>query len=154
MGVILALGSSFIDVGTNFLVRGLGNSVPSAFIPFISGIFSTFCFFTYCLIFDPFNFGPSNDPNERWGLAAFYGLIGSICGWIALESLCTGLRISKSALASYAEQSGVLVPFTFDFLILHRPFLLTDGIGMSIIIIFQSYQAYISVQKSKKENDR
>ena len=62
---------------------------------------------------------------ESWRALLFAG-IGSIIGWLALESMIIGLRMSKSALASYAEQIGVIVPFCFDALALGRTFLKTD----------------------------
>jgi hypothetical protein len=50
-----------------------------------------------------------------------------------------GLRISKSALASYAEQVGIVVPYTFDIFYFKRQFLLTDAIGLLLILTLQGF---------------
>ena len=62
-----------------------------------------------------------------------------------------GLRMSKSALASYAEQVGIVVPFTFDVFVLNREFLKTDAIGLGLIVFLQAYQAYKSTVNAKEE---
>ena len=52
-----------------------------------------------------------------------------------------GIRISKSAIASYGEMAGVTIPFMFDAFVLGRQFLTIDAIGVALIIIVQTYMA-------------
>lgn len=65
--------------------------------------------------------------------------------------MALGLLMSKSALASYAEQVGVVVPFVFDALELGRPFLKTDWIAVIIIIILEIVMAMRSLRKKGEE---
>lgn len=74
--------------------------------------------------------------------------IGTFFGWVALETMIIGLRMSKSALASYGEQCGVTVTFTFDALYFGREFLKTDWIAITLILSLQMFQAWKSAQKA------
>jgi len=56
--------------------------------------------------------------------------------------MCIGLRISKSAIASYGEMVGITVPFLFDGLFLGRKFLAIDALGLTFIITLQVFNAY------------
>ena len=100
----------------------------------------------YTSLYDPidFNFFFRADPlatkaellaTSEYKTALLLSLIGCCFGWIALEFMVIGLRISKSAIASYGEMAGITVPFLFDGLILGRKFLTTDGIGLALIVI-------------------
>ena len=76
-------------------------------------------------------------------------------GWLAVEAHVLGLRISKSAIASYAETIGIVVPLIFDTWYLGREVLKTDKIGLFLILSLQSFQAYSSMMKaSEKEGDK
>jgi len=59
--------------------------------------------------------------------------------------------MTKSALASYAEESGIVVPLIIDFTLLGRQFLTTDGIGIILLVTLQSYMAYKSTKRAKKD---
>jgi hypothetical protein len=67
-----------------------------------------------------------------------FGIAGSVVGWMAIEFMILGARMSKSAIASYAEQTGLVPPFLFDYLVLDRKFLVTDGIGITLLVSLQS----------------
>ena len=87
--------------------------------------------------------------------AIMLAFLGCFFGWLALETNIFGLRISKSAIASYAEQIGIVVPLLFDTWVLGREVLQTDKIGLMLILSLQSFQAYSSMIKAKsKEGDK
>uniref|UniRef100_A0A7S3FUH1 Uncharacterized protein n=1 Tax=Strombidium rassoulzadegani TaxID=1082188 RepID=A0A7S3FUH1_9SPIT len=171
LGITLALTSSALDVVTYYIIRKVGMKIPSQIIPFISGTFTSTAIIIFCLFTQPFDFGyfvrdicEASYPElsqeqlgeltmerERYKEAVMLACVGCVGGWIAIECMIMGLRISKSALASYAEQVGIVVPFTFDTFILQRDFLKTDGVGLSLIVILQGYQAYRSTIQSKGE---
>ena len=91
--------------------------------------------------------GVQKDPMNALVLAA----IGCVLGWLALEVMVIGLRMSKSALASYAEQVGVVVPFCFDAIALGRPFLKTDWIAVCLIMTLEVVMAMRSHRKKGEE---
>jgi len=84
------------------------------------------------------------EERQKYISAVYISIFGCLAGWAGLESMTVGLRISKSGLASYAEQCGIIVPFAFDILIFNRQFLATDGIGVALILVTQGYSAYSS----------
>lgn len=67
----------------------------------------------YCLIFKPFDwmlFFRSSDIDSQlyvedndYKQAIGYAILGATSGWMAIETMIFGIRISKSAIASYAE---------------------------------------------------
>ena len=138
LGIFFDLAASALDVATTFIVRQLGAKISPAIIPFMSGIFSTLIAILYCTVFDPFfqstSFDSQTYTNEQWYISVFYGILGGLFGWLAIECLILGARMSKSAIASYAEQIGFVPPFVFDFLVLKRKFLITDFIGLFILV--------------------
>jgi hypothetical protein len=73
--------------------------------------------------------------------ALFLSFLGCIIGWFALEFMVIGLRISKSAIASYGEMVGITVPFLYDGLFLGRKFLAIDALGLTFIISLQVFNA-------------
>jgi len=62
-----------------------------------------------------------------------------------------GLRISKSALASYGEMTGICVPFLFDILYFGRKFLAIDAIGLSLIVVLQVINAIKKQRQAEEE---
>ena len=76
------------------------------------------------------------EERQNYKKALLYGMLASIFGWVALETNILGIRMSKSALASYAEQSGIVVPLIIDFTLLGRQFLAIDGIGLFLFTSF------------------
>ena len=102
--------------------------------------------------------GAPPDPTTSDSTALLYAFLGCILGWIATELLTIGVKISKSALAAYAEQVGVVVPFCFDSLILGRLFLKTDLIAVVLIVTLQVVMAFHSLRNANKgsleENSR
>lgn len=56
IGIIMGLVSSALDTVTYFIIRRLGTQVPSALIPFITGIFSSLSATIYCIFYQPFDF--------------------------------------------------------------------------------------------------
>lgn len=110
----MGLVSSSLDTVTYFIIRRLGTQVPSAIIPFITGIFSSVSVIIYCFIFYPFDFklfvrdesdfdSEETLKNQDYRSAVILAFMGCFFGWLALEANIFGLRISKSAIASYAE---------------------------------------------------
>lgn len=49
-GIILALGSSALDGLTYFIIRSIGQDLPSSIIPFGSGLFTTTIFSIYMIL--------------------------------------------------------------------------------------------------------
>lgn len=86
-------------------------------------------------------------PTANPPFAILLAFIGCTIGWMAVEFMALGLLMSKSALASYAEQAGVIVPFCFDALALGRPFLKTDWLAVFIILILEVIMAMRSIRK-------
>ena len=56
-GIIIALSSSALDVVTYFIIRKVGNTIPKAIFPFISGIVATTLIMIYCAIYEPLDWG-------------------------------------------------------------------------------------------------
>lgn len=146
LGIILALISAASDTVTYFIIRKVGAHIPNSMIPFISGIFTTPIMLIYTSIYEPleWNFFFKSDPTEadiRYKQALLYALGASILAWVALEFMCIGLQISKSAIASYGEMVGITVPFLYDGIFLGRNFLSIDALGITFIITLQVYNA-------------
>ena len=161
-GIIIALGSSALDTGTYFIIRSVGDSIPRSLFPFISGIFTSCVMIVYTSIYDPidFKFFFRSDPlateaelnaDAEYKTAVLLSAIGCCFGWMALEFMVIGLRISKSAIASYGEMAGITVPFLFDGFVLGRDFLTTDGIGLALIISLQTYNAIRKQTEAKTD---
>ena len=55
-GILIALISSALDVVTYFIIRKLGNNIPSSIIVYCSGIITAFNVSIYCLIYEPFDY--------------------------------------------------------------------------------------------------
>lgn len=135
--------SSALDVVTYYIIRRVGAKIPKALFPFISGLFTTTCVIIYCSQTAPIDWlylfrsssddGVTSDADSAYTMAIVFALIGSVIGWMALEFMVIGLGISKSALASYGEMTGVVVPVTFDCLFFGRELLTTDIIGITLI---------------------
>ena len=68
---------------------------------------------------------------------------------MAVEFLVIGLQISKSAIASYGEMAGIIIPFCFDSFYFHRKFLLIDMIGLLLIVLLQLYTANKQIKMAK-----
>ena len=146
LGILLGLGSSFLDVVTNFIIRQVGEDLPLGIIPFMSGSFSAIGMVIYTSYAQPIDwfyiFQASKSQEDVEYLTAIqYALIGSILGWIALEFMVIGARITKSALTSFAEMTGMAVPFVYDGLILGRRYMMIDVLGIILIISLQIYNA-------------
>lgn len=127
LGLILAFCSSFLDVLTMFMVRKIGFNIPKGIVPFVSGVYTTTLMVIYCSFFDPLDFGlfprlmglspqtPEQVPVDQKSLKAIqFGLIGGFFGWLGIDFMAIGVQMSKSALSSYAEQTGIILPFLFD----------------------------------------
>jgi hypothetical protein len=95
----MAFISSFLDVITYFIIRQVGAAIPASLFPFISGMLTSSVMLCYCSLYEPFSF--TTDP--EYSKALLLAIVGCSIGWMALELMIIGLRISKSALASYAE---------------------------------------------------
>ena len=144
-----------------FMVRKIGFTIPKGIVPFVSGVHTTTLMLLYCSVYEPIDFGlipralfsskelPADDSKAL--LAIFYGFLAGIFGWLAIDFMTIGVRISKSAISSYAEQTGIVLPFLFDIFFFGRQMLLTDALGLTLIVILQSYQAYLSMQEAGKE---
>ena len=103
---------------------------------------------------DPLDFGFMFRPlvseaDRQYKQAIILSVCGCFFGWVALEFMIIGLRISKSAVASYGEMAGLTIPFIFDALVLGRKFLSIDAIGVLLII---AVQAYIAFHKQQAAN--
>jgi len=78
-------------------------------------------------------------------------MIGGVFGYLAIEFMIIGLKISKSGMAMFAEQLGVLVPITFDVIFMGFPLFKTNLLGMTLIVSMLSYQAYLTSRKNKDD---
>lgn len=76
--------------------------------------------------------------------------MASIFGWLGLELIVIGVNISKSAVASYGEMVGIVVPFLFDMAVLNRTFVTTDLIGLLLIVLLQLLRAFNSFSEQKR----
>jgi len=118
----------------------------------------------YCQIYEPLDWGylfrdttttdAGLEVEDEYKTAIYLSLIGCFIGWMALEFMVIGLGITKSALASYGEMAGIVVPFTFDALVLNREFLFTDFIGLALIVLLIAYQAHKSLKNAEAEEKR
>ena len=109
---------------TYFIIRSIGDGVPSSMFPFTSGLQATILMSVYIYFNDPLDFSyfildqnlsaETIDANEEYKYAVILALIGCFFGWLALESMVIGLKISKSAIASYGEMAGIVIPFIVD----------------------------------------
>lgn len=166
LGIILALSSSALDVVTYFIIRKVGNTIPKALFPFISGGFSSTMMLIYISIYDPLEWGyffrstPSgpdialDTKDQDYTTAIQLSILGCFFGWIGLEFMVIGLNISKSALASYGEMAGITVPFIFDGLVMGREFVTTDFLGLLLIILLQIFRAIRSMKESEEETKK
>ena len=104
LGILLALGSSALDGLTYFIIRTIGQDLPTSIIPFGSGLFTTTMLSIFMIVSAIF-FPKSSDDNAEVDppYALLIAFIGCVIGWLALEVMVIGLRMSKSALASYGE---------------------------------------------------
>jgi drug/metabolite transporter (DMT)-like permease len=146
LGIFLALFSAAMDTCTYFIIREIGTTIPKAIIPFISGSITTMYMFVYISCTDPLDFGFyfKHDPSTedlKYRKAILLSFIGALCAWVAFEFMIIGLRISKSALASYGEMTGICVPFLFDIFYFVRKFLAIDALGLVLIVVLQVYNA-------------
>ena len=146
-----------MDVVTYFIIRSVGASIPKAIFPFISGLFTSAVMLVYCYLYEPLDWGYFFSTNELEGgltnnddytTAIQLSFLGCVFGWVGLEFMVIGLGITKSALASYGEMSGIIVPFTFDVLVLNRSLVATDFIGLGLIICLMAYQGYKSFKEA------
>lgn len=108
--------SVVLDTITYWIIRIIGTKLPSGIVPFISGLYTTTLMLIYCTIFNPFDF---DQLARMMGLSAqttaqqaadttylhanLFGLVAGFFGWIAIECMTIGVRISKSARAQYAQ---------------------------------------------------
>ena len=69
---------------------------------------------------------------------------------MGLEFMVIGLQISKSALASYGEMAGITLPFIFDAMYFDRTFVMTDFLGLGLIIILQIANGYRSIKQAEE----
>lgn len=143
VGIVLALGSSFFDVNTMYIIRHMQDKIPKPMYSFSSGLFNSIVLTAYCLIFKQWTIETSG-----WQ----YILVGSFFGWIALEFNINGTMVSKSALASYAEQFGIVIPFAVDVFYFERPLLHIDVLGLLLIVALQGYQAVASSAAQQSES--
>jgi drug/metabolite transporter (DMT)-like permease len=152
-GITLAFTSSALDVGTYFIIRKVGSNIPKAMYPFISGLLNSTIIIIYICFNDPFDFGMltgssttdaagttdgkelAPSANSEYTTALLLAFGGAFFGWMGLELMVIGLNISKSALASYGEMMGITVPFIFDALVFDRTVVMTDMIGLALIIV-------------------
>ena len=154
LGIVLALGSSALDQCTYYIIRFIGEGIPKSLFPFISGIYTTTILLVYTQVTQPLDFGfflrpAAADPehafaDQEYKQAILLSLVGCTFGWIALEFMIIGLRISKSAVASYGEMAGLTIPFLCDAFIFGRQFLAIDALGVVLII---GVQGFLAVQK-------
>ena len=56
LGILIALISSALDVVTYFIIRKLGNNIPSSIIVYCSGLITALNITIYCFIYEPFDF--------------------------------------------------------------------------------------------------
>lgn len=141
-----------MDGLTYFIIRTIGQDLPSSIIPFGSGLFTTTMLSIYMIVsnlFFPSN--PESTEEVDPPIALLLAFIGCVIGWLALEFMVIGLRMSKSALASYGEQVGVVVPFLFDYIAFCRPFLKTDWIAVCLILTLEIIMATQSLRKKGEE---
>ena len=115
-------------------------------MPFSSGLFISTVMSVYIAISSILG----EKKESPWDSIGF-AICGSIMGWIAMELFVIGLRMSKSALASYADSCGILVPFMFDAIALKRPILKTDWIAITLIISLQITMATRALRKKQEE---
>jgi drug/metabolite transporter (DMT)-like permease len=138
MGISLALVSSAIDIVSYYLIRKEGPNIPTQLIPYTTGLLSVFLMLPYFTTFHPVDLcyflrDFSTDSSltseqvraleiERadYFIGSVYLVMGCIMAWMAFEVMIRGVLISKSAIASYAEQIGVVVPFAYDTLVCSR----------------------------------
>ena len=137
-----------------YMVRAIGFQIPKGIVPFVSGLFTCTLMMIYTTLFDPLDYGlisralgissikssPEQAKVDSEALLAIkFGCIAGFFGWLGIDFMTIGVRISKSALAQYAEQTGIIFPFLFDIFFFGRKLLGTDAIGLFLIIFLQSY---------------
>lgn len=115
-------------------------------MPFSSGLFISTVMGVYLCISSMLGY----KKESPWDSIVF-AICGSVMGWIAMELFVIGLRMSKSALASYADSCGILIPFMFDAIALKRPILKTDWIALTLIISLQVMMATRALRKKKED---
>lgn len=164
----IAFTSSALDVVTYFIIRKVGDSIPKAMYPFASGLLNTTMMLIYISIYEPFDFSyfstpdpaatPAGEakelqPSSDYQAAIQLAFLAAFFGWMGLELMVVGLNYSKSALASYGEMMGVTVPFLVDGLVFGRQFVLTDYIGLALILVLQMYRAFKSMKEAAVEEE-
>lgn len=169
--IAIAFTSSAMDVVTYFIIRKIGDQIPKAMFPFVSGLLNTTMMLIYIQIYEPLDFssfmgstaapaaGESTqelkpDTTSDYQTAIGLAFVAAFFGWMGLELMVVGLNYSKSALASYGEMMGVTVPFLVDGLVFGRQFVLTDFIGLSLILLLQLYRAFKSMKEAAIEEER
>lgn len=167
-GIAIALISSGLDVFSYFIVRGVGKKVPNAIIPYMTGMVTFVAVLIYCCIYEPLDFtyffsdSHPSDPNKELSMdstseytqAIQLALIGSVIGWMAVEFIVVGLQMSKSAIASYGEMSGIIIPLLFDSFYFHRTFLSIDFIGLLLIVLLQLYTANKAIKIAREKAEK
>lgn len=139
LGIVIALCSAALDTVLYFIIRKIGNQIPKSLYPFLCGIYTTFIMLVFTEFYDPLDWffffkADYSDEDLKYRTALLLSLIGCVISWFALEFMVIGLRISKSALASYGEMVGITVPFIYDGLFMGRSFLSIDALGLTLII--------------------
>ena len=150
VGIAIAFTSTAMDMFTNFVIRSIGYQMPGVLVPYVMGLVSTVFNLVYSLIWEPFDITFKTTSSD-YIMGIGFAIIGGLMGFLAILSLTHGLAITKSALASYGEMSGIIVPFFVDCFYFDRQFLAIDAIACSIIISVQIFQAYKSIQKKGKD---
>lgn len=161
-GILFGFLASVLDIIGNFMIRKVGHSVSKGVIPFVSGLVSFPLIFVVVCFYEPFDFGyffgSADQSIENSGLkttdkypnALLMGFLGSIFGWLGLELVVIGVNISKSAVASYGEMVGIVLPFIFDMAVLDRTLVMTDLIGLVLIILLQLIRGFNSFKEQKQ----
>jgi len=139
LGIIIALCSAALDTVLYFIIRKIGNQIPKSLYPFLCGIYTTIIMLIFTAFYDPLDWfflfrSEYSEADILYRKALLLSLIGCVISWFALEFMVIGLRISKSALASYGEMVGITVPFLYDGLFMGRQFLAIDALGLTFII--------------------
>lgn len=149
-GILVGLGAIFMDQVTHFIIRTMGakTKLPPSLVTFFQGLTISTVTFVYLIIWERHEVA-----NMKLD-AFFFAFLAALTSWLAQECLVLGVTVSKSALATYGFQSGIVVPVVYDaFIAKTHPLYIVDSIGLLLIIILQIFNIVKSLMKKKVTED-
>lgn len=138
-------------------IRAIGDNIHSSLKNYYFGLLSTLAALIACSVtapnfFKPWLIGTPEYPLNKY---QFYSsLIVGFFGWTSQESLSLALGSIKSGTTAAFQNVAIIMSFLIDVLYFQRTILITDYVGAAMIIVFTTYQGYLSNAKDSKQIEK